>query len=91
MRDEEERILAALKPRLKLAFYLLLYTLQRPSDVLAMHRDRVTERDGRLFIALKQAKTGILVDVPVHANLAPLLRGRLVENFGGSLLAACRT
>ena len=42
-RDEEERVLAAFRPRLKLAFYLLLYTLQRPSDVLA---DAPGSRDG---------------------------------------------
>lgn len=90
-RDAEERVLTAFRPRLKLAFHLLLYTLQRPSDVLEMHRDRVTERDSRLFIALKQAKTGVLVDVPVHATLAPLLRARLDEKFGGSLLVPSPT
>lgn len=85
-RDDEEQVLAVFRPRLRLAFHLLLYTLQRPSDVLDMRRDRVTERDGRLFIGLKQAKTGALIDVPVHAALAPLLRACLNETFGGSLL-----
>lgn len=83
---EEERVMAAFRPSLRLAFYLLLYTIQRPSDVLAMHRDRVTERDGRMFIAVRQAKTNTLVDVPVHANLRPLLDDRLAEPTGGPLL-----
>lgn len=90
-RDEEERVLAVFRPRLRLAFALLLYTLQRPSDVLAMHRDRVTERGGRLFVAVRQAKTDALVDVPVHGNLAPLIRDRLAEPFGGQWLVSSPT
>jgi integrase len=87
-REEEDRVVAAFRPRLRLAFYLLLYTLQRPSDVLDMHRDRLTERYDRMFIAVKQAKTGALVDVPVHSRLAPLLNERLAEPFGGPWLTA---
>jgi integrase len=89
--EEEERVVAAFRPWLKLAFYLLLYTLQRPSDVLEMRRDRVTERDGRMFIGVKQAKTDALIDVPVHRNLASLLRARLDEDFGGPLLVPSPT
>ena len=90
-RDEEERVVAAFRPTLQLAFYLLLYTVQRPSDVLAMRRERVTERDGRLFIAVKQAKTTALIDVPVHARLAPLLRARLAEPLAGPWLVRSPT
>lgn len=78
-REEEDRVFQFMRPSLRLAFMLLLYTLQRPSDVLAMTIDQVTERDGRLYIALCQQKTGTLVGVPVHANLAPLLRERLAQ------------
>ena len=40
---------------------------------------------------MKQAKTDELLDVPVHANLAPLLRERLQETFGGSWLVPSPT
>ncbi len=77
--EAEDRALAAFRPRLRLALLLLLYTVQRPSDVLSMTTARVSERDGRLFISLRQQKTDTLIDVPVHARLAPLLRARLAE------------
>jgi integrase len=60
----------------------MLYTAQRLSDVLAMTRNQVTERDGRLFIALRQGKTDELLDVPVHMKLEPLLRTRLADPSG---------
>lgn len=78
-RDQEDRVLEAMRPSLKLAFMLLLYTLQRPSDVLSMTIGQVTERDGRLFIALRQQKTDALVGVPVHMRLDPFLRQRLSQ------------
>lgn len=77
--DDEDRALAAFRPSLRLAFMLLLYTLQRPSDVLAMTRGQLRDVNGRLFIGLRQAKTGALVEVPVHSRLEPLLRERLDE------------
>ena len=48
---------------------LALYTGQRQSDVLAMRRNAV--RDG--MITVKQEKTGVLLDIPVHRDLRPLL------------------
>lgn len=76
-REEEDRNVTAFRPTLKLAFMLLLYTLQRPSDMLAMTTLQVSEREGRLFIALRQQKTDTLVAVPVHRRLEPLVRERL--------------
>lgn len=75
--EQEARFLDGARWELQLAAMLLLYTVQRPSDVLAMTLGQVTERDGRLWIALKQAKTGALVDVPVHERLEPHLRTRM--------------
>lgn len=60
---------------IRLGCALLLYTAQRPSDVLAMTWQQVVERDGRLWLSLRQQKTGELVTVPAHADLAALLRG----------------
>lgn len=77
--EMEDAFLERARPSLQLAYLLLLYTVQRPSDVLAMQADRISERDGRLFIALRQAKTGTLIDVPVHGRLAPHLHRRLEE------------
>ena len=57
-------------PALRRAFALLLYTVQRPSDVLTMARPMIYQQDGRTWIRLRQAKTGMLVDVPCHARLA---------------------
>jgi hypothetical protein len=77
--EEEERVSASFRRSLNLSLMLLLYTLQRPSDMLAMTTTQVTERDGRLYIQLRQQKTKTLVAVPVHARLEPLLRARLAE------------
>jgi len=60
---------AADQPAMRRAFALLLYTVQRPSDVLSMARPMLFERNGRVWIRLQQAKTGALVDVPCHARL----------------------
>lgn len=73
----EDEFLARARPSLQLAYMLLLYTVQRPSDVLSMDASLISERDGRLFIALRQSKTGTLLDVPVHERLAGLLRERM--------------
>jgi len=90
-RDDQAEFLDAAPERLRLAFALMLYTLQRPSDVLAMTRGQVMERDGRLFITLRQQKTGELVAAPVHRDLDPLMRARLADNAGGLLLVASPT
>ena len=41
---------------------------------------------GRLYIRLRQQKTGALVEVPVHTDLAPLLRDRMQDLGDGMLL-----
>jgi integrase len=81
-----EAFLGGARGSLQLAMALLLYTAQRPSDVLEMTKGRISERDGRLYIALRQGKTNELLDVPVHAKLEPLLRERLADASGGLLL-----
>ncbi len=88
--EDEDRFMAAARPSLQLAFMLLLFTVQRPSDVLAMTRGRVTERAGRLYIALRQQKTDTLLDVPVHIRLEPILRARLAESDGLLLVPSPR-
>jgi integrase len=52
--------------RQRLALALLVHTGQRRGDVLRMGRQHV--RDG--FLSLKQQKTGVEVDIPVHPELA---------------------
>jgi integrase len=84
-RDEIERLIAAARPVIRSACAILLYTAQRPSDVLNMDWPRVEERDdGRLWIKLRQQKTGELIAVPAHKDLAKLLRAS--ENETGLLL-----
>ncbi len=70
--DEIARWLAAAQseaPYLTTAFLLLQYTAQRPSDVLQMAWPHYSGS----AIRLRQQKTGVLLDVPVH----PLLRDHL--------------
>jgi integrase len=55
------------KPRLALA--LLLYTGQRRSDVVRMGRQHI--RDGVLTV--KQQKTGVPLEIPVHSHLQAVL------------------
>lgn len=77
--EMEDKFVARARPSLQLAYLLLLYTVQRPSDMLSMTAASISERDGRLFIALRQGKTSALIDVPVHRRLAPHVRRRLEE------------
>jgi integrase len=79
-REEEKRYIEALRPRLRLLFALMLYTLQRLSDVLAMTLNQISEQDGRLYVVLRQHKTDELIGIPVHAELETLLRARMAEN-----------
>jgi integrase len=65
---------AADQPVMRRAFALLLYTVQRPGDVLRMARPMLFEKDGRMWIRLQQAKTKTLVDVPCHGRLEAELR-----------------
>jgi integrase len=83
---DEDAFIGAARPSLRLGFLLFLYTVQRPSDCLAMTKGQTVERDGRMFLRLRQQKTDELLDVPVHARLAPLLRARLAERTDSVLL-----
>jgi integrase len=72
---EIKRFMDAASPDIRAACAILFYTAQRPSDVVAMDWSRVEERpDGRLWIWLVQQKTGELIDVPAHRELAKILR-----------------
>jgi integrase len=53
----------------RLAFALLLYTGQRPSDVISMGRQHVAEG----FIHLRQQKTGATLSIAIHPALAEIL------------------
>ena len=80
--EEAERVYGEqLRPSLRLLFGLLLYTLQRLSDVLEMTKDQVVDHKGRLYIVLVQQKTGALMSIPVHANLEAPLRERLATKI----------
>jgi integrase len=83
---DEDRFLAEARDSLKLGFALMLYTCQRLSDVLSMSTDHISERDGRMFIAVKQAKTSALLDIPVHSRLRPLVEARLAAAKHGNRL-----
>jgi integrase len=88
----ETFLASAESPALRLAMALMIYTAQRVSDVLEMTIGRVSERDGRLFIALRQNKTSELIDAPVHRTLLePLLRARLAEKTNNVLLVPSPT
>jgi integrase len=76
---EEDRFLAAAPASIRLAFALMLYTVQRPADVLAMTRGQVTERDGRVWLRLRQQKTDELMAIPVHTRLEPLIHAHLTQ------------
>ncbi len=63
------------QPRLRKAMALLLYTVQRPGDVLTMTRPMMWQGEGdRWWIRLRQAKTGTAIDVPCHQRLAEELQ-----------------
>lgn len=72
-REQTDALLAAAPPDIRLACALLLYTAQRPSDVLAMTWRQVERREGRTWLTLRQQKTSELVTVPAHRDLAELL------------------
>ncbi len=69
----------------------MLYAVQRPSDCLSMTTSRIREMDNRLYISLRQQKTGDLLDVPVHGTLEPLLRERLAPDWKPETLSNQRT
>jgi integrase len=63
----------AAPPPVRLAFELLLGTAQRPGDVLALTWQDVAERDGRLWITLRQQKTRKPVTIPCTRGLEAAL------------------
>lgn len=79
--DQTARMLAAARPSIRLACALMLYTAQRPADVLTMQAHQVVEREGRLWLSLRQAKTGELVEVPCHRLVRGLIDERLAERM----------
>ncbi len=72
--EDTDRMLAEATPDIRLACALLLYTAQRPADALSMTWRQIQDRGGRLWLTLRQAKTGELVDVPAHRTLETMLR-----------------
>jgi integrase len=71
--DQITRFLEAASPALARAMALLFYTAQRPADVLRLGPQHVSDRDGRAWISLRQAKTQELVHVPLHHAAAEIL------------------
>lgn len=72
-REDTDKMLAAASADIRVACALLLYTAQRPADALAMTWGQIQDRNGRLWLSLRQAKTSELVDVPAHRDLAKIL------------------
>jgi integrase len=58
-----------MRPELRLACTLALYTGQRLGDVLDMHMGQIKEG----LIAVRQAKTGKAMRIPLHRDLGPVL------------------
>jgi len=58
--DEEDEFLDAAPPSIRLAFLLMLYTMQRPSDVLAMSRNHVSEKRGPFMNCIASAEDGAI-------------------------------
>lgn len=87
--EQCEAFLGVSKGSIKIAAAVLLYTAQRPSDVVHMTWDRIQEReDGRIWLSLTQEKTSELIAVPAHRELARVLRA--VEKKEGLLVSAPR-
>jgi integrase len=63
--------------RARLAFALLLYTAQRRGDVVRMGRQHV--RDG--YIRVHQQKTGVVLEIPLHANLLEILSAHRTQHL----------
>ena len=80
--------------RARLALALLLYTAQRRSDVIRMGRQHIRDE----VLTIRQKKTGMLVDIPVHPELRAILDATsndnltfLVTSLGGPFLPASFT
>jgi integrase len=60
--------------RERLVFALCLFTGQRISDVVTMGWQKITkDAKGKHWIAVRQIKTGTLVSIPMHPELAEVL------------------
>jgi integrase len=58
----------------RLAFALLLYTVQRVSDVLRLGRQHVRlDKDGSMSILIRQEKTGTSLVLPILPDLKAIL------------------
>lgn len=63
--------------RARLALALLLYTAQRRSDVILMGRQHVSNA----VLHVKQQKTGVEVDIPLHSDLVAILDATPASNM----------
>ncbi len=79
------RVAAAEDPHMVTSFLLLQFTAQRPTDVLRMAWPHYSGS----AIRLRQQKTGALLDVPVHPQLATHLEG-LPRNGSSLTIVAFR-
>ena len=78
-------------PTIRTAASVLLYTAQRPDDVVGMEWTTIATRaDGSLWLSLTQAKTGKLITVPCHRVLAAILRETPGKRRVGLLLPSPR-
>ncbi len=71
--DETRALINGLRGQLRVAAALMLYTAQRPSDVLAMTRASLRTQGGKTWVLVRQAKTGELIAVPAHTDLVAVL------------------
>jgi integrase len=75
---------AGTRPRLAMA--LMLYTGQRRGDVVGMGRQHIGRHVGdddvaRDMISVRQEKTGTLLDIPLHADLAAIIAAMPSEHL----------
>ena len=63
--------------RARLAFALLLYTGQRRGDVVKMGRQHIRDN----CIAVRQQKTGVHLEIPIHAELARIIAATPSDNL----------
>ncbi|MGD0109741.1 MAG: hypothetical protein ABSC06_37810 [Rhodopila sp.] len=82
--------LAQTPPKLKLAAALFFYTAQRPSDIMVMDWSQVFIRNGKIWIKLKQQKTGELIEVPAHRRPADALSPVPMERRSGLMVPSPR-
>ena len=76
--DIETFLEACLDATVRTAFHLLLYTAQRPVDVVQMRWDAYNGET----IKLRQQKTGKLLEVPCHRNLRQVLEEAKANRSG---------